>query len=148
MIMCLSLCAFAQEQKMAIGLGPEFNMNSRYNFAGGVVLGFDYNLPVTVAPFAAGITVTTSTNFTNAVVIEPAAMFRWYFLGKGHTGFFAQADVGTYIIFEDEEVYSLFLGGLQAGYRMPFGSMFYAEPYGRIGYPFVFGIGASAGIRF
>jgi len=45
----------AQEKKMALGLGPEFNMNSRENFAGGAALGFDYNI---ARSFAAGLTVT------------------------------------------------------------------------------------------
>jgi len=148
MILGMSICAFTQEEtKMAIDLGPEFNMNSRYNFAGGAVLGFDYNLPVAVAPFAAGISFTTSTNFFGIIILEPAAMFRWYFLGSGHTGLFAQADVGVWLLFEDEETTPLFTGGLRAGYRLPFGSMFYVEPYGRLGYPFAFGIGALAGIR-
>jgi len=144
-----SLCAFAQgETKMAVGLGLEWNMSSRSNFAGGAVLGFDYNLPIDAAPFAAGVTVTASSNFYGIAVIEPAAMFRWYFLGEGHTGFFAQADVGAFLIIEDGDLIPLFLGGLRAGYRLPLGSMFFVEPYGRAGYPFMFGIGALAGIKF
>jgi len=136
------------ERRFASGLGLEWDMNSRHNFAGGLPLSFDYNLPVDAAPFAIGMTITTSANFSNAIVLEPAGMFRWYFLGGGHTGFFAQADIGAYLIFEDGIFYPLFLGGLRGGYRLPFGSMFYVDPYVRVGYPFVFGIGASAGIRF
>jgi len=142
------LGAFAQEEKMAAGAGLEWNMNSRSGFAGGAVLGFDYNLPIDAFPLAAGLTFTVSSNFAGIIVIEPAAMFRWYFPGSAHTGFFAQADVGAYFAFEDEETYPVFLGGLRGGYRLPFGSMFYAEPYLRIGYPFLFSIGAMAGIRF
>jgi hypothetical protein len=36
---------------------------------------------------------------------------------------------------------------LRGGYRMPVGSLWYIEPYGRGGYPFVFGIGVMAGVR-
>jgi len=40
------------------------------------------------------------------------------------------------------------MGGLRAGYRLPLGDMFFIEPFGRVGYPFMFGIGALAGVRF
>ena len=119
-------------------------MNSRYNFAGGAVLGFDLNLPYS---FAAGLTVTASSNFAGIAVIEPAALFRWYFFSNGHTGLFAQADVGAYLVLEDGELTPLFMGGLRVGFRFPLGEMFFIEPYGRAGYPFVFGIGVTAGIR-
>jgi len=144
-ILGFSLCAFTQEEKkMALGLGPEFNMNSRENFAVGAALGFDYNI---ARSFAAGLTVTGSSNFSGIAVIEPAALFRWYFLGNGHTGFFAQADAGAYLVLEDGDITPLFLGGLRAGYRLPLGSSFYIEPYGRAGYPFAFGVGLLAGVR-
>jgi len=151
LIFGLRLCAFAQvdqnDKKFALGLGLEWNMNARANFAGGGVLGFDYNLPFAI-PFAMGMTVTYSNNFSGFSAIEPAAMFRWYFLGNGHKGFFAQADVGTFLVFEDGNLIPLFLGGLRGGFRLPFSSMFYFEPYGRIGYPFAFGIGITIGIMF
>ncbi|MCL2196633.1 MAG: hypothetical protein FWB77_03355 [Treponema sp.] len=82
-----AVCVFAQDEsedtvknrKIAISLGPEFNMNSRENFAGGMVLGFDVSF---ASAFAAGITVTASYNFFEIFVLEPSALFRWYFLGK------------------------------------------------------------------
>ena len=131
-------------KKAAVGLGAEFNMNSRYNFAGGVVIGFDFNLS---RAFAVGFTVTGSSNFSGIAVIEPAALFRWYVFGNS-AGLFVQADAGAYLILEDGELTPLFLGGLRGGFRLPLGSTFFIEPYGRVGYPFVFGVGASAGIRF
>jgi len=135
----------AGENKVALGLGAEFNMNSRENFAGGALLSFDYNLPKS---FAVGITATASHNFDGITVIEPAALVRWYFLG-GQKGFFLQADLGAYLILEeDQDFTAMFNGGLRAGYRLPFGSMFYFEPYGRGGYPFVFGVGAIIGLMF
>jgi len=147
---------YAQEdtgsRKMAFGMGPEWNMNSRHNFAGGLVLGFGYNLPASV-PLALGINVTGSSNFSQTVVLEAAPYLRWYFMGAGHTGFFAQADVGIYYVMEDlnkkdRNVFDMFNGGLRAGYRLPMGSLFYVEPYARAGYPFVFGIGLMTGIIF
>jgi hypothetical protein len=119
-------------------------MNSRENFAGGAALAFDYNLP---RSFALGLNITASSNFSGITVIEPAALLRWYFLG-GHSGIFVQADGGAYLILEDEKFTAMFLGGLRCGFRLPVKSSFYLEPYGRIGYPFVFGIGVLTGIKF
>jgi hypothetical protein len=159
LILFCSLCAFAQDgqiesseqgvKKAAVSLGLEFNMNSRENFAGGAVLGFDFNLPRFLA---VGLTVTYSNNFSGISVIEPAALFRWYFLGNVRSDFFqgvfAQADIGAYLVLEDKELTPLFLGGIRGGFRLPFGEMFFIEPYGRVGYPFLFGIGAMAGVKF
>jgi hypothetical protein len=144
LIFALSANLYAQEKKASLGIGAEWNMNSRENFAGGAVLSFDYALPHSLA---LGINVTASSNFGGITVIEPAALFRWYFLG-GYGGFFLQADCGAYLIFEDEELTAMFLGGLRGGFRFPIKTNFYIEPYGRIGYPFAFGIGVSAGIKF
>ena len=142
-----TVCATAQENKAAIGLGLEWNMNSREDFGGGAVIGFDYNLPVSV-PLALGAVVTTSYNFNNIVIVEPAALFRWYFLNSGRQGFFAQADLGAHILLEDGAAELRFLGGLRGGYRLPLAKVLYIEPYGRIGYPFAFAIGAMAGVQF
>jgi len=141
--LCVNLYAQEQEKKAALGIGIEWNMNSRENFAGGAALSFDYALPHSLA---VGLNAGASSNFTGITVIEPAALFRWYFLG-GYNGFFAQADCGAYLILEDGEFTAMFLGGLRGGFRIPLKS-FYIEPYGRIGYPFAFGIGALAGIKF
>ena len=153
MVFCLLLCmavfAFADEvqssSKMAIGIGPEWNMNSRDNFAAGAVLALDFNLG---SSFAVGINATASSNFDGIFVIEPAAMFRWYFIGSGHSGLFAQADIGASLILEDGDTTPMFLGGLRAGLRLPLGDKFFIEPFGRVGYPFAFGIGGLVGIRF
>jgi len=131
-------------KKFAVGLGPEWNMVSRNYFAGGASLSFDYNL---FRSFAAGVSLTASSNFSVFTALEPAAMFRWYFWGKNHTGFFAQTDVGAFLYMEDGHTQPMFLGGLRAGYRLPLGT-FYIEPYGRGGYPFAFGIGVTAGMSF
>jgi len=144
--LCVTLYAQEQEKekKAALGIGAEWNMNSRENFAGGAVMAFDYALPNS---FAVGLNATASSNFSGITVIEPSALFRWYFLG-GYSGFFVQADCGAYLILEDGEFTAMFLGGLRSGFRVPLKSKFYIEPYGRIGYPFVFGVGVLAGIKF
>jgi hypothetical protein len=144
-LLCVNLYAQEQEKKAAVGIGLEWNMNSRDNFAGGFALAFDYALPHSLA---IGLNAIGSSNFTGITVIEPAALFRWYFLGKRHNGFFVQADCGAYLIQEDGEFTAMFLGGLRGGFRFPLQPRFYIEPYGRIGYPFAFGVGVSAGIKF
>ena len=147
-ILCLLLCVvfglFAQEgagtsKKVSIGVGPEWNMNSRENFAMGGVFGFTVDLPNS---FAVGLTAAYSNNFSGIQVIEPSALFRWYFLSENHTGLFVQADVGAYLVLEDGELKPMFSAGLHGGIRLPLGDKFFVEPFGRVGYPFAFGVGA------
>ena len=153
-IFVLGIYVFAEEdeqptentgKKAAIGIGPEWNMNSRENFAMGGVFAFDFNVG---SSFALGLNVTASSNFDGITVIEPAALFRWYFLGSDHTGWFVQADAGAYLILEDDDLTPLFLGGLRAGLRLPLGEALFVEPFGRVGYPFAFGVGVMMGVRF
>ena len=141
-----SLYAFPSEKKAALGLGLEWNMNSPHNFAAGAALGFDYNLTNKIA---VGLNLGGSTNFIAAKAIEPYLLFRNYFLENNFGKFFGQADVGAFLIFEDGyDMYPMALVGLRLGLRKPLGSLFYIEPHGRLGYPFVFGIGLMAGINF
>jgi len=157
MLFILSFVLFAEDggqtgTKAAIGISPEWNLNSRDSLAAGAVLAVDFNVS---SSFALGANATVSSDFSDITVIEPAAMFRWYLLSKEHAGSFAagnglflQADVGAYLVLENDEVTPLFLGGLRTGVRLPFGNTFFIEPYGRIGYPFIFGFGFLTGIRF
>ena len=81
--------------------------------------------------------------------LEPAVLFHWYFLSREYTGWFAQAEAGALLILEDgEDIIPMISGGLRAGIRLPLGSLFFVEPFGRFGYPVGFGIGVMAGIRF
>ena len=155
LLMALGMSLAAQEQQianysMALGVGPEWNMNSEKNFAGGLSLGFDYDLPIPAIPFAAGLFLSGSSNFSSSGVIEGAGLFRWYFLNlnsnQRFAGFFAQAELGAFIIMEDKETIPLFLGGVRTGYRFPL-KRFFVEPFGRIGYPFAFGIGVMGGVK-
>ena len=139
------LCAYAQDKKTSIGIGAEWNMDSRHDFAGGAALNFLYNLP---GSSALGLSFTGSMNFNNIYVMEPAFLVRQYFLQDKHSGFFLQFDIGAFIAFEEEGLTPMIMSGLAAGYRIPLGSFFYIEPCGRLGYPFAFGLGAMAGIRF
>ena len=148
----INMNVFAQESNaeenvhsfMSIGLGLEWNMNSRENFAGGAGLYIDFNLPS--VPLSLGLNAGFNSNFQDNFVFEISWLLRWYFLGKNYIGFFAQADLGTVFISENNELTPLFMGGLRGGFRFPLG-IFYIEPYGRTGYPFMFGIGVNAGMR-
>jgi hypothetical protein len=166
----LSLCAFAQEENGEIGsnsqgekkpklgaavLGLEINGFSRNMFSEGVVLGLDFNLPNSNGNGAAGVTMSASYNFDGMLVLEPAVLVRFYFPFRGQTdtGFFGQADVGACIIIEegilqDGDTIYLFSMGLRAGYRFLLNKRFIIEPYARITYPSVFGIGVTAGVKF
>jgi len=139
------LCAFAQEKKMSAGLGAEWNMASRHDFAGGAILNFLYNLPGSTS---LGLSFIGSMNFNNIYVLEPAFLVRQYFLQDNHSGFFVQFDVGAFIAFEEKGTTPMIKSGLGGGYRLPLNKLFYIEPCGRLGYPFAFGLGVMAGISF
>jgi len=156
-ILGFSLCANAQDEqaqeeqapnqkKVALSLGPEWNMNSPYNFAGGISLGIHYNISRSLA---IGLTITGSSNFFGFYVIEePALLIRWYCLEEDHTGVFFQTDVGGALTVQGSKVSPYFLGGIRGGYRLPLGSSFFIEPYGRVGFPFAFGLGVMGGVSF
>jgi len=146
MIFVLGLTVFAQDDsRMDIGFGAEYNMNSRRNFAVGALLSFNYNID---SSFSAGFNITNSYNFNHFFVIELHGTFRWYILTNDHTGWFAQTDIGAFFIIEDPDAAPKFKAGVRGGYRIALQNNYFIEPYGRLGYPFAFGIGILAGVRF
>jgi len=142
---CVLAVNAAEEKKMSAGIGLEWNMDSRHNFAGGTLLTFDYKLPrfASLGFFLAG-----SSNFRNTHVIEPAFVFRAYLREYEFAGFFFQNELGISFITEDGDLTLRPLVGFGAGYRFLLDQSFYVEPYGRLGYPFAFGLGVIGGIRF
>jgi len=146
LILGIYLCSFAQEERMSIGLlGAELNMASRHNFAGGASFNLLFNLP---GASTLGLSFTGSMNFNGIYVLEPALIVRQYFLQDHHSGFFIQFDTGAFIAYEGKGITPMVMSGLSGGYRWPLKKSFYVEPYGRLGYPFAFGLGAMAGISF
>ena len=147
LILFFSICVplISQDRKMSTGLGAEWNMNARSNFAGGAASGFLFNLP---GNSAIGITVTASTVFWGFEIIEPTFLVRYYFQKMPYSGFYGQFDFGPFFYIEDGASNYYFELGVRAGYRLLLGSLFYIEPYGRLGFPLAFGIGASMGVRF
>jgi len=143
--------------KWGVNAGVEMNMNSGnhyelHNIAAlgfGIHTGGEYNI---YDMFAAGLNLNFS--FSDFFAFEAAGFFRWYFL-RGlpkATGFlrniFAQADLGLWAGNDIHSEAVKFLGGASAGVRFKLPGNFYIEPYARFGYPFLFGVGATAGYRF
>ena len=145
LLLAPGIIAVGQEKKMSLGAGLEWNMDSRHNFAGGTSLHFSFNV---FRNYSLGVNLSASYNFNDFTALEPTFFVRRYFKQDVFRQFFLQLDMGSFIIFENEEVIPMFDAGLKGGYRFLLGSSFYIEPYGRMGYPFAFGIGAAAGFRF
>ena len=134
------------DSRNALGIGIEWNMNANSNHTGALALAYDFNFGKSSA---FGVNMAACTNFSGFTAIQPAVMYRWYIWGiESHTGIFMQADIGAYIMLLNVDVFTNFLAGLRAGYRISLGSMFYLEPYIKAGYPFMIGIGVTAGLRF
>ncbi len=137
----------AAAKNISLSIGLEGNMNARENFAGAAVIGFDYQF---LDILAAGVSLTASTDFKGVTVLEPMVTFRGYYWPpreNSYSGLFAQVDIGAYLVIEERGTIALFDGGLRIGFRLPIGKRFFAEPYGRIGYPYFFGLGVAAGIK-
>ena len=143
--------------KWGVNAGIEMNMNSGNHFelhniaalGFGIHTGGEYNIN---DMFAAGLNLNFS--FSDFFAFEAAGFFRWYFL-RGMPkaiGFlrniFAQADLGLWAGNDIHSEAVKFLGGVSAGIRFKLPGNFYIEPYARFGYPFLFGVGVTAGYRF
>jgi hypothetical protein len=144
LVPALGFCIFAQENSTVYGYGMEINLYAPEYVAGGAAFTIEHNF---AQSFAMGLSFTASGNGQGHNVVEPALLFRWYFLGRGHTGFFAQADLGASVLSGGGEMRSLLLAGLRGGYRLPLGQLWYVEPYARAGFPFALGIGIMGGLR-
>ena len=135
----------------AFGGGLEWNGNAPKGVANAVAIGLDLNLPFAVAPLAAGANVTGSTDFSGANALEFAALLRWYFLpdlGPGrYEGWFVQVNLGGTLFLTELEAPTWFLGELRGGYRQPMGTNFFIEPYIRMGFPIMVGVGFFVGMR-
>jgi len=145
-IACLLFTAggvFAQTGMFA-GLGIETNANTREGAAlgGSLTYAVDIN-----RHFSAGVKTVFSGNMATVTTLEPAALFRYY-LPLPVTGFFAQAEAGVSIFFENDKSYPAFLGGLAAGWRYMFDKTWFIEPSFRGGYPFAWGFNVQAGLCF
>ena len=89
------------------------------------------------------------------ITMEFNVFIRFYFFNRDeHKGLFLQANGGAALVSsekesanQDEEV-GTFCVGISAGWRFPFGKYFFVEPAIRVGYPYIYSAGVSAGFRF
>jgi hypothetical protein len=148
----------AAESAFFCGLGLEAHGNSRAGaaFGGGLALGYEFTPSI-----AAGIKALFGSTFEGFSTLEPLAFFRLSLpINKG--ALFAQAEAGASIFFEDGDSRQSANGGLLLGWRFapgasshsgegrnpPHAILWYIEPSVRVGYPYIWGAGITAGLRF
>ncbi|MDR3020735.1 MAG: hypothetical protein LBU66_07515 [Treponema sp.] len=145
LVFCLLLCIAGSISalELSVGAGAEMNAYSREGIAagGGLVCTMELN-----EQFDVGLKTGFFHDFNELGALEIQGLFR-YQLPLGIRGLFTQAELGTVILFYKEESYGAFLGALAAGWRLnPASEKWYIEPVIRIGYPFIWGLGVTAGI--
>lgn len=138
-------------KKVALGVGAEANMNSLEFIAPAVSASFDYNV---FRKVSLGVKIFASFDVkeknNNLVILEPLASLRVYLVspsGEPGTGVFMEGLGGVSVLLVDSNTNIVANGGGGFGYRAAFGN-FYIEPEIRVGYPYIFGVGLSAGFRF
>ena len=149
------ICAFAQTednpQRLEIYVSPVIE-----------VLSYSMNTPALGAglTFGAGDEVSIGARFLYAFdgqdlqTMELSLFMRFYIFGFApNTGLFVQV-MGGASLFEYKNTVSIptqvgsLSFGLSAGWRFIFFDSWFAEPQVRLGYPYRFSLGASAGYRF
>lgn len=128
---------------ISVSAGMEANNNHQNGIALGFVVQADYR----VFPFlAAGARGGFSTNITFSNTLEAEGFVR-FILPLRSLQVFTQGGAGLswIFIYEGNTAIPLFGGAL--GVRIPLGA-FYIEPAARFGFPFLWGAGLSAGVRF
>jgi hypothetical protein len=141
---CVSPLFAEQETAFFAGLGPEVNMNTREGSAmgGSLVAGYQFNRSM-----AAGVKTTFSSNMNALSTMEGAGFFRMY-MPLGWSAPFVQGEIGASVFVENSESFPAFSGGFAAGWRFNLGKNWYIEPTIRGGYPYIWGGGILAGLRF
>jgi len=118
-------------------------------FGGGATLGYGDGT-------AMGLKVIYFGDFDNVLrSIEINFLVRFYLPRlTGHSGLFLQFAIGPVIFTSGADTLSLpsphgvFSASASLGWRFIFGRHFFLEPAVRAGFPFIAGIGLSAGVRF
>jgi hypothetical protein len=132
--------------KFSLGWGAEGNNNTEEKAAIAGVLTNDFAINSRIS---IGTRLSFSYNFEDLGTLEGALMFRFYVLSRNSAGPFIQADGGlSYIFWRNDtrdDMFTEFLYGGTLGWRFRVGSVYF-EPYGRGGYPFVWGGGLIMGV--
>ncbi len=137
--------------KTSISFGAEMNKNTVNKIAFGGSLSFDYAL---LRWFELGAKVIASyaafEKENSVFTVEPLADFRFYLVsptGEPASGIFIGTLIGASVVAVDSNAKGAFNAGVELGYKHGFDNL-YIEPYLRGGYPYIFGFGFAAGVRF
>ncbi len=139
-------------KKSGLGIGAELNKNSLDFIASAGSISFDYNVS---KKFSLGLKMIASWDKNEKdkafVILEPLAFLRVYLVSPPNdpaTGMFIEGLGGASIFLNDSVGRTVVVNaGGSLGYRFAFGN-FYIEPSFRAGYPYIFGVGLSTGLRF
>jgi hypothetical protein len=134
-----------------LGLGGEAAMFGTSGFSYGGSFAFGYGVGVSVGLKAAYF----FDNVENIDVLELNFLLRFYLRGLTFSsGPFVQVLAGSAVFFRRETGFAIPAqwgipsAGACFGWRFNIGKVFFAEPYIRGGYPYIFGGGVAAGVRF
>ena len=140
----------------SLGLLAEANMNSPKACAMGTGLYTLFMLPLKlkIGHLSLGAKALYSYDFKKHHIFDAALLFRWNFydfskIKERDSGFFIQLEGGAVFGLKEREPSKLFmyaLGEAAFGYRFTINN-FFIEPYLRGGYPVIWAIGISGGIR-
>lgn len=140
----------------SLGLLAEANMNSPDGYAIGTGLYTLFMLPLKlkIGHLSLGARTLYSNDFKKHHIFDAALLFRWNFydfskIKERDSGFFIQLEGGAVFGLKESEPSKLFmyaLGEASFGYRFTINN-FFIEPYLRGGYPVIWAIGISGGIR-
>ncbi len=138
-------------KKVAVGFLGEANKNSLDCIAPSVGFSFDYS-PGREFSFGGKIFSSYDINekHNDYLTLEALSAFRFYIVslsGEPVSGIYAELQAGTSIFFVNSKIIPVFNAGISTGYRLALGN-FFLEPELRFGYPYLFGCGLLAGLRF
>jgi len=127
-----------------IGIGNEINANSHLGMVTSIdlTLGLDIN-----KTFCIGVKASYHHDLNMVNTIEPRLLLRLYLMPFSLRPFI-QTETGAVIITAANDRYYNFSAGITTGCRINMKNFFYIEPALRLGYPFLWGAGITAGFRF
>lgn len=131
---------------LSLSLGLEISRYSLKGVSFGPVLAGEYRF----SSLAAGAALGFFHDFDDYMTFEPGAFLRWFpFTRSGALikGLYAEGRVGAALMLHDDDMKTLVMGSLGAGWRFDLGDSWYVEPNLRGGYPFLVGVGVAAGWR-
>jgi hypothetical protein len=131
-------------ERFALDLGFEGNNNTLSGMAGSLNAGGDYRV---LKNLSLGGRMGYSNNFADVAMsaAEIGVFARWHFFNFEKISLFAQGTLGISIVSEAEISKPLFLGEIGAGMQFRVLKSWRLGPYFRLGYPFLYGFGLTAG---